>query len=177
MKSMRVILPLIVLALLAALLYKGMQYDPRALPSARTGKPAPMFVLPTLAGASFRADALHGKPWVLNVFASWCTACVADHAELLKLAARQDVPLVGLAYKDNPAETDAWLRKLGNPYRDVALDIDGRVAIDYGVYGVPETYVIDADGIVVYRHVGPIDDRFFEQHVVPLLNMKTAEAK
>jgi cytochrome c biogenesis protein CcmG/thiol:disulfide interchange protein DsbE len=169
MNRLRVILPLMLLVLLAALLYKGMQYDPRALPSVRVGKPAPTIALPALEGERFASDAMQGKVWLLNVFASWCSACVTEHAALLKLGKRDGVTLVGLAYKDDPADSRAWLQRLGNPYARVALDTRGRTGIDYGVYGVPETFVIDARGIIVYRHVGPLDDTFFAQHVAPLL--------
>lgn len=177
MRWMRLGLPLAVLLVLAALLARGLQFDPRNLPSARTGKPAPVFKVATLAtGTPFGSDSMRGQVWVMNVFASWCSACIVEHPRLLKLAANKEVTLVGLAYKDNPEDTQRWLKGNGDPYRQVALDMDGRVGIDYGVYGVPETYVIDADGVIRYRQVGPIGDDFYERHVAPLLSPTSPKA-
>lgn len=171
MSWMRLGLPLLILIALAFLLARGLQYDPRNLPSAKIGKPAPALLLPLLGESQQTFDMLsmRGQVWVLNVFASWCAACVTEHPSLLQLASRKGVLLVGLAYKDNPADTQAWLKRYGNPYRAVALDTDGRMGIDYGVYGVPETYIIDRHGIIRYRHVGPIKNDFFDQQLVPLL--------
>jgi cytochrome c biogenesis protein CcmG/thiol:disulfide interchange protein DsbE len=177
MSRLRLMLPLLLLALLAALLYKGMQYDPRALPSARVGKAAPAIALAALDGARFDSGAMQGKVWILNVFASWCTACVTEHAALVRLRQRDGVTLVGLAYKDDPADTRAWLQRLGDPYQHIALDTLGRTGIEYGVYGVPETFVVDARGTIVYRHVGPIGDDFYERHVAPLLGTAAGPAK
>ncbi len=168
---LRLGLPLAVLLLLAALLARGLQLDPRHLPSAQVGKPAPAFTVATLAvGTPFSPAAMRGKVWVMNVFASWCAACVVEHPRLMSLAAANKVALIGLAYKDRPEDTQRWLRENGDPFSQVALDLDGRVGIDYGVYGVPETYVIDAAGMVRYRHVGPVGDDFFDVHVAPLLS-------
>lgn len=167
---LRLGLPLAVLLLLAALLARGLQLDPRTLPSALVGKPVPAFALPTLAGGTLTPQDLRGQVWVLNVFASWCGACIDEHPRLLTLAANAKVPLLGLAYKDVPQDTRAWLREHGDPYRQVGLDTDGRVGIDFGVYGVPETYVIDGAGIIRYRQVGPVGPDFFAQHVASLLD-------
>lgn len=170
MRWLRLGLPLMVLLALTALLARGLQFDPRKLPSARTGKAAPAFTVTSLApGLPFSSASLRGKVWVMNVFASWCSACLVEHPHLLKLAASKDLILVGLAYKDKPEDTQRWLKDNGDPYRHVALDLDGRIGIDYGVYGVPETYVIDAEGIIRYRQVGPIGDDFYARHVAPLL--------
>ena len=173
MRWLRLGLPLVLLIVLAGLLARGLQFDPKNLPSATVGKPAPVMSLPVLGGASslqFKSESMRGKVWLLNVFASWCTACVSEHPRLIEFAASYGVPLIGLAYKDKPGDTDAWLSRFGNPYQLVALDLDGRIGIDFGVYGVPETYVIDADGVIRYRQVGPIEGDFFAQHVAPLLN-------
>lgn len=170
MRWIRLGLPLLIFALLVIVLARGLEFDPRHLPSARQGKPAPRFEVPTLGSDQvFTTQSMLGKVWVINVFASWCTACVIEHPKLLKLSKRPDFNLIGLAYKDEPAATAQWLRQHGDPYRKIALDLNGLVGIDYGVYGVPETYVINAQGVITYRHVGPIDDSFFDQHVAPLL--------
>ena len=168
-RKLFLILPIMVLLVLAVLLGRGLQLDPHKLESVRIGKPAPHMLLQTLDGYQFDSEALKGQVWVLNVFASWCSACVIEHPRLLQIGKQDRVPLIGLAYKDKSSDTSAWLQQHGNPYQQVALDIDGRVGIEYGVYGVPETFVIDAEGIVRLRHAGPIDDRFFAQQVEPLL--------
>lgn len=174
---LRLGLPLAVLLLLAALLARGLQLDPRHLPSVKVDKPAPAFTVATLAtGTPFSPASMRGQVWVMNVFASWCAACEVEHPRLLQLAATRRIALVGLAYKDRPEDTQRWLRENGNPFSQVALDVDGRVGIDYGVYGVPETYVIDAAGMVRYRQVGPIGDDFFDVHVAPLLSETSTTA-
>jgi cytochrome c biogenesis protein CcmG, thiol:disulfide interchange protein DsbE len=162
------------LVLLAAFLGRGLQLDPRHLPSAQIDKQAPAFTLPVLGtNATLTSTSLKGKVWILNVFASWCAACVIEHPRLLqlqnRLAAGNNVAMIGLAYKDHAEDSARWLQQHGNPYSQVALDLDGKTGIDYGVYGVPETFVIDADGVIRYRHVGPISDDFYEQHVLPVL--------
>ncbi|MFA6179820.1 MAG: DsbE family thiol:disulfide interchange protein [Candidatus Methylopumilus sp.] len=173
-KWMRIGLPILVLVALGLVLAKGLQYDPRTLPSVKIGKPAPAFTIPLLGkeNATFSSADMRGQVWVLNVFASWCTACVAEHPSLLKLMQEHQVNLVGLAYKDAPVDTQQWLEQRGNPYKQVALDVDGNVGIDFGVYGVPETYVIDAEGVIRFRQVGPIAADFYEVHVAPVLAEK-----
>ena len=172
MRNVRVWLPLVVLALLAVMFARGLQLDPRKLPSTRIGQVAPAFSVPVLndATAKFSPESMRGRVWVLNVFASWCGACVTEHPVWLKLAAEKKIDIVGLAYKDAPEDSTRWLAENGgNPYSTIAVDREGRVAIDYGVYGVPETFVIDASGTIRYRHVGPIDAAFFATHVAPLI--------
>jgi len=158
-----IVLPILFLVALAALLARGLQSDPRHLESTRIGRPAPVIVLTTLDGQSFDSRTLTGQVWLLNVFASWCSACVIEHPALLQLASQQRMPLVGLAYKDKIDDTRGWLFERGNPYSSVPVDLDGRIGIEYGVYGVPETFVIDAAGIVRLRHAGPIDNKFLAQ--------------
>ncbi|MCE2679107.1 MAG: DsbE family thiol:disulfide interchange protein [Burkholderiales bacterium] len=173
MKHWRIILPLLVLAVLAVFLAEGLTRDPRKLPSARVGKPAPEFALQDLSkpDGPLRTPAqMRGRVWLLNVFASWCGACVTEHPRLLSLSKSGYIPIVGLAYKDDMSATRDWLKEHGgDPYLFVAVDRDGSVGIEYGVYGVPETYVIDAEGIIRHRHVGPVDMEFMEKHVKPLL--------
>jgi cytochrome c biogenesis protein CcmG/thiol:disulfide interchange protein DsbE len=168
---LRIILPLLVLIALAVVFVIGLQHDPRKLPSVLVDKPAPAFSLPALSEGQtvVTPDALKGKVWLMNVFASWCGACVAEHPLLLAIAAKNAVPLVGLAYKDEPADTREWLAQRGNPYTQIAIDRNGLVGIDYGVYGVPETFVIDGAGVIRYKQVGPVDEAFFIEHVAPLL--------
>ena len=167
---LRLVLPLAVLLLLAALLARGLQLDPRHLPSVKVDKPAPAFTVATLAmGTPFSPAAMRGQVWVMNVFASWCAACVVEHPRLLQLAAARKIALVGLAYKDRPEDTQRWLRENGDPFSQVALDLDGRVGIDYGVYGVPETYVIDKAGMVRLKLTGPVTTEVIEKTLLPLI--------
>jgi cytochrome c biogenesis protein CcmG/thiol:disulfide interchange protein DsbE len=169
-RKLILILPIVFLIFLAVLLAKGLQSDPRKLDSTRVGKPAPAIELTTLDGKQFNSQSMQGKVWLLNVFASWCSACVIEHPKLMQLAQQHRLPLVGLAYKDKTSDTVTWLKQHGgNPYDIIAVDLDGRVGIEYGVYGVPETFVIDGEGKVRMRHAGPVDDEFIAQHVEPLL--------
>jgi len=118
---------------------------------------------------SIGTEELVGRVWVLNVFASWCVACRAEHGLLNDLASKQLVTLVGLNYKDDPSDARSWLRELGNPYDVVAVDSQGQVGLDWGVYGVPETFVIDADGTIRFKHIGPVDARVIEEQILPLV--------
>ncbi len=167
----RFLLPLAVFLALAVALAAGLRHDPRELPSPLVGKPAPAFVLPVLDRDGHRlgpAD-LRGKVWLLNVWASWCTACRAEHPVLVDFAARSRVPLYGLNYKDEDGAARDWLRRMGNPYAASLVDADGRVGIDFGVYGVPETFVIDKAGVVRYKQVGPVTQEVLERKLIPLL--------
>jgi cytochrome c biogenesis protein CcmG/thiol:disulfide interchange protein DsbE len=145
--------------------------DPQRLPSALVGKPAPDFTLPplltALPGAAL-AD-LGGKPVLVNFFASWCVPCRVEHPLLMELARDPAVTLVGIAYKDKPDDASAFLRELGNPFARIGQDANGRAAIDFGVYGVPETFVIDAQGIVRLRHAGALTPDVVETEILPLL--------
>jgi cytochrome c biogenesis protein CcmG, thiol:disulfide interchange protein DsbE len=154
-------LPLAAFALLLLLLYLGLGRDPKLLPSPLVGKPAPAIDLPALhdPGLRITTQTLRGEPTVVNVWASWCVACRQEHEVLLDLAASQRVRIIGLDYKDAPEDAQGWLDRLGNPYRLVAVDADGRAGIDWGVYGVPETFFLDAEGVVRHKHVGPLDPR------------------
>ncbi|WP_423199313.1 MULTISPECIES: DsbE family thiol:disulfide interchange protein [unclassified Cupriavidus] len=173
----RFVLPLVLFLALAAALAAGLRRDPRELPSALVGKPVPAFLLPVLAPGEHALSArdMHGGIWILNVWASWCTACRVEHPVLMDFAARSPVPVYGLNYKDEAAAARDWLRKLGDPYVASLRDADGRAGIDLGVYGVPETYVIDANGMVRYRHVGPVTEQVLEQQIDPLLRRLARE--
>jgi cytochrome c biogenesis protein CcmG/thiol:disulfide interchange protein DsbE len=133
--------------------------------SALLGKPAPDFDLPVLGDDARRLTRtqLDGRPWVLNVWGTWCVACREEHAALLAIARQHAVPLVGLDWKDQDDLAKEWLAQLGNPYDVVVVDKDGRAAIEFGVYGAPETFFIDARGIVQYRHVGPMTPEVWER--------------
>ncbi|WP_326543558.1 DsbE family thiol:disulfide interchange protein [Pseudorhodoferax sp.] len=163
--------PLALFVGLAVLLGVGLTLNPREVPSPFVGKPAPAFQLGQLDASKppFEPAQMKGQVWLLNVFASWCAPCRDEHPLLVAAARNQVVPLVGLNYKDKQADADDWLRKLGNPYQVVAVDRDGRVAIDYGVYGVPETFVIDRAGIVRLKHIGPLTLDDWQRKVLPLI--------
>ena len=160
-------LPLVAFAALVLLLVRGLALDPTALPSARVGQPLPEFDLQVLGGEYRRsAGQWHGKPALLNVWATWCFSCRVEHPYLLDLA-ESGVTIYGLNYKDDPAKALTWLEELGNPYAETVVDIDGDVGFDLSVYGAPETYVIDAAGTVQYRHVGVVDERVWTEQLAP----------
>lgn len=170
-KTFAYALPLLIFAALCVLLYKGLSMDPRLLPSALVDEPVPEFSLPSLTQPERvlgTAD-LKGKTRLLNVWGTWCPSCYAEHPYLLKLAQEQGVALVGLNYKDEPAKALDYLRRLGNPYEFVISDERGRLGIDLGVYGAPETFVLDANGVVRFRFVGVIDERAWEREFKPVL--------
>src|SRR5215831_7031474 len=141
----RLLIPLVVFVVLAGFLFVGLWRDPREVPSPLVGKPAPAFSLAQLhvPEKMLGADDMRGKVWLLNVWASWCVSCREEHPLLVELSQRKALPVVGLNYKDKDDEAQRWLRQFGNPYQLSAVDTDGRIGIDYGVYGVPETYLID----------------------------------
>ncbi|WP_288107837.1 DsbE family thiol:disulfide interchange protein [Limnobacter sp.] len=170
-KRLKLFLPLLVLAFLGVFLFRGLWLDPKKLPSALIGKPVATMNLPVLPFdpsivsvdqiRDFRTNKdFLGKPWLLNVFASWCQSCLEEHPRLLKLAKEKKVFLVGLAYKDDLEATRQWLAEHGNPYSLILVDQTGRFGIDMGVYGVPETFVINDKNIIVRKQVGPIPANF-----------------
>jgi cytochrome c biogenesis protein CcmG/thiol:disulfide interchange protein DsbE len=148
------------------------EYDPRGVPSALLGKPAPDFALPPLEGADrpalAAADLRGDRPVLVNFFASWCVPCVIEHPQLMRLA-RDGVPVLGIAYKDKPADSLGFLRRHGNPFARLGVDQPGRVAIDWGLYGVPETYLVDKAGIIRWRWAGPLTDEVLDNQLLPLL--------
>lgn len=167
----RYLLPLAIFALLLGFLGVGLRLDPREVPSPFIGKPAPGFSAQRLEDqdALLTPAELQGKVWLLNVWASWCASCRIEHPVLMAFARSSAVPLVGLNYKDKRADGLAWLRAHGNPYLTSAYDHDGRIGIDYGVYGVPETFVIDRRGIIRLKHVGPLTEKVLAEKIRPLL--------
>ena len=170
---LRLALPLLLFVALAALLFSGLGKDPKLIPSPLIGKPAPAFSVEALhqPDRQVSAEGLKGEPYLLNVFASWCAACRIEHPVLAEYARRGQIKLVGLNYKDQRADAIAWLSRFGDPYADVAWDIDGRVGLDYGVYGAPETFVVDAGGVIRYKYVGPITPEIMETQILPLLQV------
>lgn len=168
---MKFFLPLGLFLVLVVFLAVGLSRDPRQIPSPLVDKPAPAFVLPVLSDPqrSFKSEEMRGKVWLLNAWASWCAACQDEHPVLLQLARSGVVPIYGLDYKDERPNALAWLNELGNPYTLSVSDTDGRVAIDYGIYGVPETFVIDQGGVVRYKHTGPLTVEVLQKKIIPLV--------
>ena len=153
------LVPLAVFLALAGFLGYGLTLNPSVVPSPLVGKPAPGFSLAKLDAPEqhFGVDDMRGQVWLLNVWASWCVSCRAEHPYLVELARGSGVPVIGLNYKDEATAARNWLRDHGNPYVATVTDFDGRVGIEYGVYGTPETFLIDRDGVIRYKHVGPIN--------------------
>jgi cytochrome c biogenesis protein CcmG/thiol:disulfide interchange protein DsbE len=168
----RFAIPLGIFLLLVFFLYRGLWRDPREVPSVLVDKPAPAFSLPVLGEPSrkFSPADYRGKVWLLNVWGSWCISCQVEHPVLLKLAKMNVVPIVGFDWKDKPDAAIKWLAQQGgDPYVLSVTDLDGRVAIDYGVYGAPETFVIDKTGTIRMKHIGPLDDKSLNERVLPLV--------
>jgi cytochrome c biogenesis protein CcmG, thiol:disulfide interchange protein DsbE len=156
---------------LVGLLAVGLQRNPREVPSPLIGKPAPAFELPLLHAPdkTFSQKDLLGTVWVMNVWASWCQPCVVEHPVVSELARSGIAPVVGLNYKDARENALPWLKRNGDPFKVSVYDDSGRIAIDYGVYGVPETYVIDRKGVIRYKHIGPLTAEVVQTKVEPLL--------
>jgi cytochrome c biogenesis protein CcmG/thiol:disulfide interchange protein DsbE len=167
----RVWLPVALFGALVVLLGVGLSLNPREVPSPLVGRPAPAFELPQLLDPTktFSPKDMAGKVWLLNVWASWCTSCVEEHPVLSELAKSGAVPVYGLNYKDQRTDGTAWLRKLGDPFVLSAYDPNGRIGLDYGVYGTPETYLIDRQGVIRYKRIGPLTPQIIEQKILPLV--------
>jgi cytochrome c biogenesis protein CcmG/thiol:disulfide interchange protein DsbE len=164
-------LPLLVFAAVGVYFYLGLGRDPSAVPSALLDRPVPAFDLPPLLEAKpglAQSDLGQGRPALVNVFASWCAPCKAEHPLLMRLAA-EGVPVHGINYKDRPEDARRFLAQLGDPYARIGVDRDGRAAIEWGVYGVPETFVVDGAGRIRHRHVGPLTERDLDRVIRPLL--------
>lgn len=190
------LLPLVLFAALVVFLGVGLMRDPREIPSPLVGKPAPAFSLPTLSGDKpFSPVDMLGQVWVFNVWATWCVACREEHPLLVQFSKSQRVPIVGLSYKEIQASEQAtgalseeaklqlakqrsvkFLQKAGDPYKLSVMDLDGRVGIDYGVYGVPETYIIDKQGIIRYKRVGPVTPEVLIETILPLIQQLNTPA-
>ena len=171
MRLFRFLLPLAVFIIVVLFLWKGLDLDPRQVPSPLVEKPAPEFTLPQLQAPDrkFSSADMKGKVWLLNVWGSWCVSCRVEHPLLVQLAKGGLVPVYGLDWKDRREDALGWLAKFGDPYTVSAADEDGRVAIDYGVYGAPETFVIDKQGIIRYKQIGPITPEALRDTILPLV--------
>lgn len=169
---LKFILPLVLFIVMAVFLAIGLSLNPRDIPSPYIDKPAPNFTLPILSapGQTLSKSDMAGKVWLLNVWASWCGSCRQEHPIFNQLAKKNVVTIVGLNYKDEPFAAKQWLSQLGNPYQVSIMDQEGRTGIDYGVYGVPETFVIDKKGIVRYKHTGPVTVSDVQQILLPLID-------
>ena len=174
---LKYIIPLILFIVLAVFLGLGLNLNPNEIPSPFINKPAPEFSAPKLTAPEEKltpAD-LKGQVWLFNVWASWCVSCRAEHPVLNQLAKQQAAVIVGLNYKDEPDDAKNWLKTLGNPYNVSIMDQDGRIGIDYGVYGVPETFVIDKKGLIRYKHTGPVSVDDVQKIFLPLIAKLQAE--
>ena len=168
-RRLAVAIPLLVFVAIAVLLAIGLTRNPREVPSPLIGKPVPVFSLPPVLGRTLGLSDkdLKGQVSVVNVFASWCVPCRQEHPLIQRLA--REVPVHGLNYKDRPEDAARWLDELGDPYTRTGADLDGRIGIDWGVYGIPETFVIDRDGRVAYKQIGPITPRILDEKLLPVI--------
>ncbi len=171
-------LPLGLFIALAALLAVGLKLDPKEVPSPFIGKSAPGFELPRLyeQDTNISPTDMQGKVWALNVWASWCVSCRAEHAVITRLIEQTDIEIIGLNYKDEGSEAKRWLRQFGNPYYAIAVDLEGRTGIDWGVYGVPETFIIDKGGKIRLKHIGPVTDQDLKEEIIPLIGQLRKES-
>lgn len=167
----RFLLPLAIFVVMVGFLAVGLTLNPREVPSPLVGKAAPDFSLPQLHEPDkvFSPKDLAGKVWLLNFWASWCSGCKDEHPVLMQLAKSGEVPIYGADYKDRREEALTWLQRWGNPYQLIGVDEAGRVGINYGVYGVPETYVIDKAGKIRYKQIGPVDQDILDKKILPLV--------
>jgi len=170
MKALRWSVPLAIFLVLVVFLFVGLRRDPSIVPSPLIGKPAPVFKLSQLhkPGESLGVEDLKGQVWLLNVWASWCVSCREEHPILIQLAKSKLLPVYGLDYKDKQEQALQWLAQNGDPYTASVVDTDGRVGIDYGVYGVPETFLIDKAGVIRYKQIGPITADALKDKILPL---------
>lgn len=167
-----IFIPAIIFFVLVAFFIIALYGDPKKIPSPFIGKPAPAFSLPTLfdANSIISNENIKGEVVLLNVWASWCTACRQEHHLLVELQEQHNVKLIGLNYKDKAQDAKAWLKEFKNPYAEIAFDLQGKVGIDWGVYGVPETFVLDKNGIIQHKVIGPLTEEIMHTELLPLLN-------
>ncbi|MGH8129783.1 MAG: DsbE family thiol:disulfide interchange protein [Steroidobacteraceae bacterium] len=174
---LRFLVPAIAFAALVGFFVVGLRQDPGEIRSPLLGKPAPGFSLESLGNPAWKVDSadFSGQPWLLNVWATWCVGCREEHDALLEIARAKRIPIMGLNWRDDRALALQWLAQLGNPYVSVAYDPEGRTAIDWGVYGAPETFLIGADGVVLQKHVGALTPEIWERDFLPLLPAAAGE--
>lgn len=165
------LIPIVIFVLIGGLLWKGLSLDPRRIPSPLIGKPSPEFSLARVKHPEKRVATrdLLGRVYLLNIWASWCAACRQEHPLLMDINHSKLIPVIGLNYKDKRADALGFLNELGNPFEMSLSDTDGRVGIDLGVYGVPETFVIDKKGIIRYKHIGPISEKALMDKIMPVV--------
>ena len=175
---LRFILPLMAFLVMVIFLGIGLKLDPHEVPSPLINKPAPAFTLPQLhePQKTFSPADMKGKVWLLNVWASWCVSCRQEHVYLTEFARDRSMNLMGLNYKDEPVAAMQWLERLGNPYKISISDIDGMAGLDWGVYGVPETFIIDKKGIVRHKQTGPVDPTILQTIIMPLIEQLNRES-
>ncbi len=163
------LIPLVLFLGLVVFLFAGLRRDPSVIPSPLIDKPAPSFRVPQLIepAKTFSVESMRGKVWVLNFWGTWCVTCREEHPWLIEFA-KSGVPIYGIDYKDDQAKAKQWLNELGNPYTLVGFDVDGRVAIDYGVYAAPESFLIDKTGVIRYKKIGPITQEDWNKDILPL---------
>ncbi|MBF0332041.1 MAG: DsbE family thiol:disulfide interchange protein [Alphaproteobacteria bacterium] len=170
MRRLAYLLPVLLFAVVALFFLKGLGLNPREVPSPLIDKPAPALTLPLLKGdGQFTLAELKGRVTLINFFASWCVPCLSEHPLLMEMSKKGTLDIVGVAYKDKPEASLAWLARHGDPYRRIAADNDGRTAIDWGVYGVPESYLVDGEGRIRFKQVGPLTREVLEKTVLPMV--------
>ena len=173
------IVPLVLFAGVMVLFWASLDRDKATLPSPLIGKPAPQFSLPSMSDPAVKvsnAD-VAGKPYAVNVWGTWCPGCLQEHSALLQIAARKDVPIVGINWRDDPARASLYMKRKGDPYTFHGVDPDGRTAIDWGVYAAPETFLVGADGTVLHKHFGPLTVEVWTSKFLPLLASQTRDSK
>ena len=178
-QTLKFLVPAVAFAILVGFFVAGLRQDPGQIPSPLIGKPAPAFSLESLGDPSWRVGPADfaGRPWLLNVWATWCVGCREEHATLLAIASENRLPMMGLNWRDDRALALRWLAELGNPYVSVAFDPEGRTAIDWGVYGAPETFLIGADGTVLQKRIGAMTPEIWQRDFLPLLQPPGGEGR
>lgn len=178
MKKMKYLLPLVIFVAIACLFYSTLERDTRLVPSPLIGKAAPDFSLPSLnnVNEALSPSSFKGKPWLLNIWASWCHECRIEHPLFNQLAKQYDFDIVGLNYKDQLTDAKQWLEQFGDPFDITIFDQQGTAGLDWGVYGVPETFLIDSDGVIRYKHIGPINPEIIKDIILPFFSQQATLA-
>lgn len=171
MRNLLYAAPIVLMAGLGVVFYIGLSKDPKLLPSALIGEPAPQFELPALLvdDDDVSSASIEGKVVLINFFASWCGPCRIEHPLLMSIADAGEVPLYGINYKDAEVDAKRWLANFGDPFLEIGADLDGRTGIDWGVYGLPETFLLNRQGQIVYKHVGPLSPEVFTTEIMPIV--------